>query len=746
MLVVLLTGLVVALLAVPSNSVVAEWLTYFEKAESSLLTDDILGDGYMSAMSFNTTESHTVAEVEFKMDKREEDADKPVYWEIRDDDAGGYTDNYSGTVMYHGEVDTEAMTWYDSDHSDAAWEVSTAVEDAGVLSANHTYTLVVEIPSSSSADDWVYWLHTDEAVEMVKTTINDGANWSDGGLFAYAYRIAGLTSVAPATIETGSAYSTVVNGVLSATFIADLVDNADNTTAFRGFEIGTSSENYELPLRILQMAAGGNATDEQLFEDYGYVWRGEEGEFSIVSRSLSANTTYYYRAFADTIDESGNIGYAKGEEKSFSTVPYTGVLFPIVELDGVIIWRGVISGSVNVISSASAPLASVWIQYGTNYSSSPSTENITWLGARGEVTNNVGLYLLDIIYDVNDNIREGWSVFVRAYAIDSLYNVGYSDIVRTVKPYADVGSGGLTVTIIGADVLGNIAEVSALVNNPANVPVVAYIVSWGQTSDADDQMVQLQLASNPTTLTYTITALESSTVYFYKFAVFGDGEWIWPQASAFTTGTIIDYPLQGMPSVATKAATNIGVNHFRANGSLSSLGEADVTQLGFAWSHTNTNDVKNWNFSLTSGNFSIGLFNQDLTFSEANNKVYYVAVARNIYGTSYGSVFYANMGTSTGDNVTGGTGTVAQPVQELLNWLEQYGLNNAIGKWGIVLALMIILFIFFKESSLLRVAAPMLAFGLGLISGLLEWWIVLLLAIVAAGVALMISSKTQGGG
>lgn len=201
--------------------------------------------------------------------------------------------------------------------------------------------------------------------------------------------------------------------------------------------------------------------------------------------------------------------------------------------------------------------------------------------------------------------------------------------------------------------------------------------------------------------------------------------------------------LNGLPGVITHSATNIGVNHFTANGELVSIGDADVTEIGFAWSLTNTNDTANWNLSLTTGSFSVGAFNQILSFSQSGQRVYYTAIARNLYGTSYGNIYYANMSGYSDNNTS--TGTILNPMQWLLDLLSKYGLNNALGKWGIVLLLMIAFFFIFHEQPILRVAMPLLAFGLGLVSGLLEWWIILILAIVAAGIGLFIASKTQGG-
>lgn len=620
-----------------------------------------------------------------------------------------------------------------------------------IVSANQTYAVVITCAGT----------HSNNLVVIGEdgsgsSSYTGGAEYYDSGTGVWSLQpskdiyfvVSGdaMVSVPLATVVTGSAYSSVVNGVLATTYTANLTDNADNTTILRGFQTGLTTGNYDINLQTSQLAIGGNSTDDELLNLYGYVWRGEVGEFSIVSTKLSANTTYYYRAFAVTRDAYRNEGYGYGAELSFTTVPYSGLLSPVVEISGLSITQNtLLNVGIQVLSSPSANLASVGFTYGTNFSTSTSTENITWFGTLEQPAAHVGIYAMSIAYDPLNNIKEGQRIFAKAFARDSLGNTGYSNIASIAKPFVYVGPGGLTVSNAGATVTGNIALVRASINNPAGVPITAYICSWGVLESATGQMVQLQLTSTPSTLSYTITSLAPTTVYFYKFGVYAEGVWVWSQPSAFTTGYTVPMPVSGMPGVVTRPATNIGANHFTANGDLVSTGNATVTEIGFAWSFTNSGAIEMWNLALTSGDYSLGLFSQMLTFSQSNKRAYYAAIARNIYGTSYGSVYYANMGTAS-DNGTdgGGSGTVPNPLQNLLDWLDRYGLNNPLGKWGIVLILMIILFFAFRESAILRVAAPLLAFGLGLVSGLLEWWIILLLAIVAAGVGLFIASKTQG--
>jgi hypothetical protein len=110
--------------------------------------------------------------------------------------------------------------------------------------------------------------------------------------------IGGLTGVVvynncstPASTVTNDATEITAN---SATLKGDLTDLNDSVGADVSFQWGTSSESWP------------NETPAYL---------AKAGAFSFSLTGLNSNTTYYYRAKAD----SGNYGTTYGDEKSFAT-------------------------------------------------------------------------------------------------------------------------------------------------------------------------------------------------------------------------------------------------------------------------------------------------------------------------------------------------------------------------------------------------------------------------------------------
>jgi hypothetical protein len=105
------------------------------------------------------------------------------------------------------------------------------------------------------------------------------------GVFGY------LTCRTPASVRTNDATEVTAN---SATLNGDLTDLNDSVGADVSFQWGTSSESWP------------NETAAHL---------AKAGAFSLSLTGLTSNTTYYYRAKAD----SGNYGTTYGDERSFTT-------------------------------------------------------------------------------------------------------------------------------------------------------------------------------------------------------------------------------------------------------------------------------------------------------------------------------------------------------------------------------------------------------------------------------------------
>ncbi len=94
-----------------------------------------------------------------------------------------------------------------------------------------------------------------------------------------------------------------------------------------------------------------------------------------------------------------------------------------------------------------------------------------------------------------------------------------------------------------------------------------------------------------------------------------------------------------------------------------------------------------------------------------------------------------SIGTGTGG---GGSGTGTSPIDVVNAWLEPHGWNNSFGHWTITLVLMFLSFVvlnLMNAHKLLQLGIPLLIFGLAIISGWIDPWVLVLLAL-GAGVTL----------
>jgi hypothetical protein len=85
-------------------------------------------------------------------------------------------------------------------------------------------------------------------------------------------------------------------------------------------------------------------------------------------------------------------------------------------------------------------------------------------------------------------------------------------------------------------------------------------------------------------------------------------------------------------------------------------------------------------------------------------------------------------------------------LKTLTDWLAGIGLGGATGKWLAIIIAMAIAFIITYKNKILRVLLPLLVFGFGIVSGMLDIWVVVLLALGAGVAIFFIVRRGFGGG
>lgn len=554
----------------------------------------------------------------------------------------------------------------------------------GIVTATYTDNVSVATDIDDSVTPLLFYNFTDNLT--VGTTYYWRAFGYDGS-YVYSSEDSFIFYGAP-TLTTGGVTQTVVSGESIYTFSGsiDISGNSNNTSSMRGFDIGTSSGNYNPSLQLEEWAGSAIWAGSVTIGESS--WNGTIGNYNISHPYLTANTTYYYRAWATTIVDGASLtGY--GSELSFTTSTGSTITVPIVETLNGIYLDGVLSVTGSIISS-SVTIIERGINFGlTNLVASSSSDLGTFA---------TGLFIKSSQFIQAGGVpyNAGTTIYYQSYAVNSLGNTGYGSVKSLVIPNLNVGLGGMTIVNSGATVNGNTALLTATITNPSNVQITRIGFAWGLTSEANDNSYNTAISGiSPTNIAHTIVDLDDTVVYWYQSGVLAGNSWLWSEATSFTTGTVLPDITGTNPIVVTLDATEIGNNYFKANGNLTSKGlavDSLVDYLGFVYSLTNSGSLEDWSEDVTSGNFSTGAYSKYITLSQSGQTLYIASVAYNQYGHSYGTVKIVNMSSGTSTGATQPTGQFAAMLKATM---AKWGMDNTSGHWAFMVILeLIIAFVF----------------------------------------------------
>ncbi len=139
-----------------------------------------------------------------------------------------------------------------------------------------------------------------------------------------------------------------------------------------------------------------------------------------------------------------------------------------------------------------------------------------------------------------------------------------------------------------------------------------------------------------------------------------------------------------VPSLTTKAVTNITQTSASSGGVITSNGGADITAKGVVWS-TSANPTLDANSGFTSNGTGTDEFNSEITGLAANTTYFVRAYATNSEGTAYGNALEFTTEEEESNEFAGGIGTQADPWQvatpEHLNNVRNYLGNDHVDKY-----------------------------------------------------------------
>ena len=348
------------------------------------------------------------------------------------------------------------------------------------------------------------------------------------------------------------------------------------------------------------------------------------GEFYCNMNNLSANTTYYVRAYAKN---SKGVGY--GEEKSFTTLDFD---YPEVTTANVTdITQTSAKGGGNVTSGGGTTVTERGICWSTSHNPTINDHKIPSGQGTGSFTANI------------TGLSAHTTYYVRAYATNSKGTAYGTEVsFNTSANLPTVSTGSVTnITTTSAAGSGN-------VTNDGGSTVTERGLCWSTNHQPTTSGTYAAAGGGTGNFSVTMTNLNANTTYYVRaYATNGMGT-VYGDEVEFSTLSI------SVPGVTTASVTNIGSTSATGGGNVISTGGATVTERGICWSMSHNPTLSGNSASSGTG---IGSYTVNMTGLTPNTTYYVRAYAINSQGTAYGDE--VSFQTSTINNPTVTTNNVS---------------------------------------------------------------------------------------
>ena len=445
-------------------------------------------------------------------------------------------------------------------------------------------------------------------------TLSDSFTTNGSGLGSFVSQMDGLEEDtkyyvrAYATNSAGTAYGnensfTTGQTITSPTVTTDDVTNITQTTATSGGNV-TSDGGATVTVRGVCWSTSQNPTTaDNLTTDGSGI-----GAFTSSLTGLTANTTYYVRAYA-----TNSTGTSYGNEKSFTTLQE--ITLPSVSTAPVtnITTNSATSGGT-VTDDGGAFVSARGVCWSTS-------QNPTLADPYTTDGTGTGSYISQLT-----GLTSNTTYYVRAYATNSAgtsygNQETFSTLVDPVLP---------TVTTNDAtDITQTTATSGGNVVSDGGATVTIRGVCWSTSSNPTTSDNHTTDGSGIGAFISYLTGLTPNTFYYVRAYATNSVGTAYGNEITFTTLSNIT-----LPTVTTDDATDITQTTATSGGNVTSNGGGTVTARGVCWS-TSTNPTLS--DSHTTDGSGLGTFISYITGLNANTQYYVRAYATNSAGTAYGN-------------------------------------------------------------------------------------------------------------
>lgn len=334
------------------------------------------------------------------------------------------------------------------------------------------------------------------------------------------------------------------------------------------------------------------------------------GTFSASITELTANTTYYVRAYA-----TNSSGTAYGTAYSIKTKDGSATL-TTSQITNITALTA--TGGVSVTDAGGATLKSCGICWST-------TQNPTISNSHVEGGTQLGTYSCNMT-----ELTPNTTYYVRAYATTNVTTTYGQQISFITK------DGSATIT---TSQITNITALTAIggvsVTDAGGAELQSCGICWSATANPTISNSKIEGGKTLGTYTCNMTGLSPSTTYHVRAYATTNVSTSYGAEKTFTTTA-------GTPTITISSPTKVLTKSFVVNADITSDGGYPITACGVCWSSTNANP------SLSDSHIEVGTgsgsFSQAISNLQANTTYYVCAYATNSIGTVYSTIITQKTG------------------------------------------------------------------------------------------------------
>lgn len=370
-------------------------------------------------------------------------------------------------------------------------------------------------------------------------------------------------------------------------------------------------------------SCGGNVTDDGGAEitERGVCWSTSHsptvsgshassgdglGEFTCNMTNLSANTTYYVRAYA-----KNSKGVAYGEERDFSTLDFD--LPEVTTAPVTDITQTSAKGGGEVTDGGGTTVTERGICWSTSHNPTVSSSHANSGTGMGTFTCNI------------TGLNPDTKYYVRAYATNSrgtAYGEEKSFTSSAIPPDPPTVSTGAVT-----DITTTTAKGSGNVTDDGGSDITERGLCFSTNHNPTTGGLHVVATGGTGNFTALMTELAHNTTYYVRAYAINVAGTSYGDEVEFSTLSI------SVPAVTTASVTNIGQTTATGGGNVISDGGATVTERGICWSTSHNPTISGNHASSGTGTGSYTVNMTNLTLS---NTYYVRAYAINSQGVAYG--------------------------------------------------------------------------------------------------------------